>query len=110
MVQSVPEESTPVAGDFTHYEDTSFVAPPTAPQVQDAVVRVTDPSPKSPSRSPDPCPDDAHYPSYAEDFHVQDFYWPDHYGVGFASFRSTLANYPMCLFKCAGEHDWDFKN
>ena len=99
---------SPLEEDSTHYEDPSFVLPSTAPTFP-VLQCCDDLSPKSPSRSPTPTPDDANYPCFPQYMHIADFYWPDAFGTCFEDFRTTLANYPVCLFQRNGEDDLTYK-
>ena len=106
--EEMPVDLSPLEGDFTHYEDPSFV-PPSAVLTAPVLRRCDDLSPRSPSRSPTPTPDDANYPCFPQHMHVADFYWPDAFGTCFEEFRTTLANYPVCLFKRNGEDELPYK-
>jgi hypothetical protein len=96
--------------DFTTYIDETFQSPisssiPTPPFRQTLEL-----SPRSPSHSPTPTPNDASYPPYPEDVCLQDFYWPDTFGTCFKHIRETLADYPICLFQRGGEPQLSYQD
>ena len=110
--EEMPVDLSPLEGDFTHYEDPSFVPPSTAPTAPPPAINIRDliaHSPQSPSRSPTPTPDDACYPCFPEDMRITDFYWPDAFGTCFEGFQNTLANYPICLFQRSGEDSLSYQ-
>jgi hypothetical protein len=95
--------------DFTTFVDESFMPPPIPSSSHPTIQPLLEPSPKSPSHSPTPSPDDAVYPPYPDHVNLQDFYWPDYFGPLFNQIRKVVANYPVCLYKHEDEDMISYK-